>query len=258
MNWNMDRKKQSSLKADAVELIWRTVVGFSLFLLVMTAISISAHAQQTVFNVPTTDVLDKGKAYFELDVSAKPSDSAAVNKFSSFVPRLVVGAGHHIEAGVNILGNVQPGADATTIAPTIKWKWYDGEANGWAVVVGDNLFIPVHNRGYRAGTYAYTMAQKTFNKSTRVGFGGYFFSKNLVAANANRAGGQFTFEQPLNKRLSLAADWFTGRHAAGYFTPGMIFKAGSRFTGYAGYSIANQNASRGNHYFLIEFGYNLN
>jgi len=145
-----------------------------------------------------------------------------------------------------------------TISPTIKWKIYDGKDNGWAVVAGDNLFIPVRNRAYDAGTYSYLMTQKTFNKSTRVGFGGYFFSKNVVAPNANRGGGQFTFEQPVNKKLTLAADWFTGKHSAGYFSPGLIFKAGSKITGYASYTIGNQNASRGNHFFLLEFGYNFN
>src|SRR5438132_13172365 len=115
------RSRRMFFERDIFELIWRAAGGLALFALVMAALSIKAHAQQTVFNVPTTDVLDKGKVYFELDVSAKPNDSAAVNKFSSFVPRLVVGAGHHIEAGVNLLGNVQPGPDSTTIAPTIKW-----------------------------------------------------------------------------------------------------------------------------------------
>lgn len=224
----------------------------------VAAICISTPAQQTVFNVPTTDVLDKGKIYFELNVSAKPNDSAAVNKFSAFVPRLVVGAGHGIEAGVNILGNVQPGPDSTTISPTIKWKAYDGKENGWAVVLGDNVFIPVQNRAYNMGTYSYVMTQKTFAQSTRIGFGGYFFSKNVAAPNANRAGGQFTFEQPISKKITLAADWFTGRHGAGYFTPGVVFKVGPKVTGYASYSIGNQNASRGNHYFLLELGYNFN
>lgn len=236
---------------------WKATVGFGLWVLLMTMPAIKAGAQQTVFNVPTTDVLDKGKVYFELDVSAKPNDSTAVSKFSSFVPRLVLGAGHRIEAGVNILGNIQPGPDSTTIAPTIKWKAYDGGDNGWAMVLGNNLFIPIRNRTYRAGAYAYAMTQKTFKKNTRVGFGGYFFSKNVVAANANRAGGQFTLEQPLNKKVTLAADWFSGRHGAGYFTPGVVFKVGSKITGYASYSIGNQNASRGNHYFLMEFGYNF-
>lgn len=238
--------------------IFEIVFASAAFAIFIAAMCLNGQAQQTVFNVPTTDVLDKGKVYFELDVSAKPNDSAAVNKFSSFVPRLVVGAGHHIEAGVNILGNIQPGPDSTTISPTIKWKLYDGGDNGWAMVVGDNVFIPVRNRAYNAGTYTYAMTQKTFKQGTRIGFGGYFFSENVVAPNANRAGGQFTFEQPLNKKVTLAADWFTGKHAAGYFTPGVVFKVGKKITGYASYSIGNQNPSGGNHYFLLEFGYNFN
>jgi hypothetical protein len=239
-------------------IVFLVALRVCLSLLTVTVFAVTTHAQQTVFNVPTTDVLDKGKTYFELDVSARPSDSQAVRSFSSFVPRLVFGAGHRIEAGVNILGNIQPGPDATNISPTIKWKAYDGKDNGWAMVLGNNLFIPVHHRAYHAGDYTYLMTQKTFNRSTRIGFGGYFFSKNVVAPNATRGGGQFTFEQPLNKKITLAADWFTGKHSAGYFTPGVIFKAGPKITGYAAYTIGNQNAASGNHFFLLEFGYNFN
>ena len=85
-----------------------------------------AHGQQTIFNVPSTDVLDKGKVYAELDASLKPTDGAVVPKFSSFVPRVVVGAGSRIEIGLNVTGNIQPGADSTTLVPTIKWKPYQG------------------------------------------------------------------------------------------------------------------------------------
>jgi len=113
------------------------------------------HAQQTIFNVPTTDVLDKGKVYAELDVSFKPTDSDAVSKFSSFVPRVVVGAGSNVEVGLNITGNIQPGADSTTLVPAIKWRPYQGKGNGVAIVVGDHVFIPVRNRVYNAGNYVY-------------------------------------------------------------------------------------------------------
>ncbi|HXS00785.1 MAG TPA: hypothetical protein VN724_09445, partial [Pyrinomonadaceae bacterium] len=125
------------------------------------------------------------------------------------------------------------------------------------MVVGDNLFIPVRNRAYDAGNYVYTEISKTFKTGTRITFGGYDFTRDVVAS-ANRAGGQFGFEQPLNKKVTFAADWITGKHSAGYFTPGIIFKAGSSVTGYAGYSIGNQNASGGNHFFLLELGYNFN
>jgi hypothetical protein len=226
------------------------------FVLLSGAMSL-AFGQQTIFNVPSTDVLDKGKVYFELDASLKPTDGAVAPKFSSFVPRVVVGAGGRVEIGLNITGNIQPGADSPTLVPTIKWKPYQGENNGWAIVIGDNLFIPVRNRAYDAGNYVYAEMSKTFKSGTRVTFGGYDFTDNVVAS-ANRAGGQFGFEQPLNKKVTFAADWLTGKHGAGYFTPGIVFKVGPKLTGYAGYSIGNTNASNGNHFFLLEVGYNVN
>jgi hypothetical protein len=88
--------------------------------------------------------------------------------------------------------------------------------------------------------------------------GGYFFSKNVVALKASRAGEQFAFEQQVNSRLSIIADLFTGKHAAGYFTPGFNFKPYPKVTGYLGYSIGNSNASRGNHFFYAAIGINLN
>jgi len=217
----------------------------------------AAHAQQTIFNVPTTDVLDRGKVYGEVDVSLKPTDSALVSKFSSFVPRVVVGAGSGVEIGLNLTGNIQPGADSTTLVPAIKWKPYQGKNNGVAIVVGDNLYLPVRNRAYNAGNYVYAEISKTFKSGTRLTAGGYDFTRNVVAS-ANRAGGQFGFEQPLNKKATLAADWFTGKHGAGYFTPGLVFKVGPKVTGYAGYSIGNQNLANGNHFFLLELGSNFN
>lgn len=217
-----------------------------------------AHAQQTVFNVPTTDVLPADKVYVELDVTVKPTDSPALRHFSSFVPRLVVGVGGGVEVGVNIFGNIQPGPDMTTIVPVVKWKFYDGKDNGWAIVIGDNLFIPVRNRSYHFGTFAYVMTQKTFKPGTRIGFGGNFFSRNVVAPNASRAGGQFTFEQPITRKLNFNTDWFTGRHANGYVTTGGVYKLTNRLTGGAAYSIGNSNASNGNHFMYFELGYNVN
>src|SRR5215813_6708612 len=173
----MNTNKNRQLRSDNYQLSTKGANGFAVWLLLMALLSIKAQAQQTVFNVPTTDVLDKGKVYFELDVSAKPNDSPALNKFSSFVPRVVVGAGHRIEVGLNVTGNIQPGADSTTLVPTFKWKIYDGGDNGWAMVVGEHLFVPVHNKGYDIGNHNYLMVQKTFSTKTRIGFGGGVFTR---------------------------------------------------------------------------------
>ena len=217
----------------------------------------STQGQQTVFNVPSADVLDRGKVYAELDVSFKPSDSEVTTKFSSFVPRVVLGVGKDVEVGLNLTGNIQPGQDSTTLVPAVKWKFYNGKDNGWSLLGGTHVFIPVRNRTYDTGNYSYLEFSKTFKSGTRLTAGGYAFTRHVVT-EAARGGGQFAFEQPLTPKCSFAADWFTGKHSVGYFTPGVIFKAGPRITGYAGYSIGNQNASRGNHFFLLELGYNFN
>lgn len=224
------------------------------------ALSSPSRAQQTVFNVPSGDVLDKGKVYGELDVSFKPNKDPdnVVQRFSSFVPRVVVGAGGRVEVGLNVTGNIQPGDDTTTLVPAIKYKLYDRGNHGWAFIIGDHLFVPVRNKSYDAGNYAYAQFTKTFTTNTRLTFGGYHFSKDVVAVDAQRAGGQFAIEQPLTSKVSLAADWYTGNHAAGYFTPGITAKPHSKVTAYLGYSIGNRNVNRGNHFFLAEIGVNFN
>lgn len=214
-------------------------------------------AQQTIFNVPSSDVLDRGKVYGELDVTFKPNDGDSVGRFSSFVPRVVVGTGGRVEIGLNLTGNINPGDDSTTLVPAIKFKAYDGGDNGWSIVVGDNVFIPVRNKSYDVGNYVYAQVSKTFKSKTRLTAGGYHFSDNVVAAS-QRAGGQFGFEQPVTDKFGVAADWYTGKHAAGYFTPGINFKPHPKVTGYVGYSIGNTGASEGNHFVYTAIGINFN
>jgi len=217
----------------------------------------AAGAQQTIFNVPSTDILGRGKVYGELDAAFKVNDQTALNRFSSFIPRVVVGVGGNVEVGLNITGNIQPGADSTTLVPTGKWRFYQNEKSGIALIAGTDLFIPVRNRTYHLGTYSYVAISKTINK-TRLTGGGYVASKNVFAPEAVRGGGQFGIEQTVSSKFSVAADWITGKHASGYFTPGFIYKPTSRLTTYWAYSIGNINASNGNHFFLFEAGYNFN
>ena len=76
----------------------------------------------------------------------------------------------------------------------------------------------------------------------------------LTAALANSSG----VEQPVNHRLTLAAEWYTGNTAVGYVNPGVILKLTSKFTLYGAYQIGNAGVTKGNHQFLYEIGYNFN
>lgn len=216
------------------------------------AYSLPAAAQETIFNVPNGDILDKGKVYGEFDFSYLADTSTA-----GYTPRVVVGIGHRVEVGVNVDGITSPGPSSTSPTPTIKWKAYDGGKNGWSFLLGNDVFIPAQNRSYDAGNYFYAEFAKTLKTQTRFTFGAFDFTSQVVASG-NKAGGQFGVEQPVNKRLALAADWFTGNHAIGYFTPGAVIKLSSKATAYAAYEIGNSGVSQGNHLLLLELGWNFN
>ncbi len=223
-------------------------LSFLLFLLAAHAVC----AQQTVFDVPSADVLDKGKVYGELDGTAQSADP-----LFTYTPRIVVGIGHQMEAGVNFDGLSSPTIGQLEVSPTIKWRPWRNDASGWCFYVGDELFFPVRDRTYNAGNYFYAAFAKQWKRGTRITFGAYDFTRNVVAA-ANRAGAQLAFEQPLTPRLTLAAEWYSGNQADGYVNTGLNYKLTKKLTLYAAYQVGNANVTKGNHQFLWELGYNFN
>jgi hypothetical protein len=225
---------------------------YGLLLSFVLMLARDASAQQTVFNVPSGDVLDRGKVYGELDITYKRSATSGAS-----TPRLVAGMGHRIEVGLNLNGIGVPGIVQTTPTPTFKWKAYEDGKRGWALLLGDDLFIPAHNRTYNIGNYVYAEVTKTWKTKTRATVGAYQFTRDVVALGQH-AGGQFAIEQPVGSRVTLAADWYTGTHALGYVTPGMVVKVTAKFTWYGSYQIGNSGLSSGNHQVLIELGWNVN
>ncbi len=220
--------------------------------LLIVLAAVAGCAQETIFNVPSGDILDRGKVYGELDITYRPDDGAA-----GFTPRVVVGVGHRVEIGLNLNGLGTPGPEQTTPTPTIKWKAYDGGKNGWAFLVGDDLFVPVQNRTYDVGNYVYAEFTKTWKTKTRATFGGYYCTAHVLTSG-HRGGGQFGIEQPVGSRVTLAADWYTGHHSLGFVTPGIVVKVTSKLTWYGSYQIGNSGVTNGNHQFLTEIGWNFN
>ena len=209
-------------------------------------------AQQTVFNVPSADVLAKGKFYGELDVTYRNSSGGA-----TLTPRAVVGVGHRFEAGINLNGFGLPGQQSFTPTPTLKWEIYDGQHNGWSWLVGDDLYIPAQNRTYNVGNYVWTELAHAWKSGTRATFGAFQISPNVVAVK-QKAGGQFAIEQRIDSRVTFAIDWFTGDSSIGYLTPGVVIKVTRQLTWYATYQLGNHRLTEGNHQFLFELGWNFN
>lgn len=207
------------------------------------AARVDARAQQTIFNVPSADVLDRGKLYLETDQYLRfwdtDSDEAAV-----FLVRGVVGLGGNVEVGLNTGTFDYLHRSAPFVDAAIKWRPVHAEIGAEespstvSLIVGDHLGYSLRDGvSPRTRNFAYAAGAFRAATQTRIGAGAYHVTKH-VFTDEDRFGVQLTAEQPVRavKGLTLAADWFSGD--GGYLTAG-LFQAADRFTFYAGYGFAN-------------------
>jgi hypothetical protein len=223
--------------------------------LFLAALAASALAQQTIFNVPSADVLDPGKVYLEVDELFRPTDP----KFSSTTVRGVIGVVPRMEAGVNFGGLVSPGPVVPTA--TVALKLQPVRAGDFAVTAGGYglFYVRGSEDGNPAGMGYGFVSYRLPKLGTRIEVGGWYASAGFVHPphqlfGSSTGGALATIEQPLPwvKGLTLAADWWSGENAIGYASPGLIYTFG-HWTAYAAYSIKNGD-SKGNGG-LIELGY---
>jgi len=218
-------------------------------LLALTFSAPGLRAQQTVFNVPSADVVDPGKTYFEWDATVGDSSPSA-----ALTPRSVHGIGHGIETGVNVSSFNVPDAGSVVFTPTIKWKFYQEKSLGLDFFGGEHLYLPLTKRSYNVGSFTYIASAKTFKSGTRLAAGAFDFSAHVVD-RANRGGIFASIEQPINARFSAATDWFSGNTGAGYVTPGISAKVTSTVTVMTGFQMGNSGFAQGNHSVLVVIGW---
>jgi hypothetical protein len=215
----------------------------------LAAAAAPLHAQQTIFNVPSADVLGGGKVYLEADELFRPTEP----RFSATTVRGVVGALPGVEAGVNFGGLVSPGPAAPTATVTVKLQPI--AAGGFALTAGGfgKFFLRGREDGAPSGLGWVHVSFKVPGSGTRLAGGGWYSSAGYARA-ASTGGALASVEQPVPwiSGLTLAADWWSGENTIGYLAPGLVFAAG-QWTGYAAYAIKNGDprGSAG----LLELGY---
>jgi hypothetical protein len=230
-------------------------------------------AQSTIFNIPTTDTVSKGKVYAEFDFLPQVPGTD-VSRTYLYNPRMVVGGPANLEFGVNfpMYDTRMGGGSSTTtgyIQPNMKWKFYENEQAGVAISAGGLLNTPLNNRdGQDTWGMLYGLISKKVKRSD---FGPRFHAGpyGIVSANQDPSRGPVSFlgpragvilgiEQPVSKRISFVADWFSGKNGYGYFTPGVSIAVPGNGLFNAGYSIGNDswedpNATK-NRYLFFYYG----
>jgi hypothetical protein len=214
----------------------------------------AAFAQLTIFNVPTTDVVDKGKAYFEFDYLLQIPKPAGRSRLFVYDPRLIIGLGSGVEVGINVNSLYRSGATNVFLQPNVKWRFFDNKTDGIAAAAGGILYTDVSPREI-GPTYGLLYAE--ISKKVRSGtYAPRFHAGTYGIVHAGsawvgpKAGAFFGYEQPIQSKASIVADWITGKNSFGYFTPGLSFTLPLNSVFNAGYSFGNDSFHGNDNRFL--------
>ena len=218
---------------------------------------LTAVAQSTLFNVPSTDVVPEKKVYLEFDFFSH-LQSHSNGGFQVYAPRAVFGVGKRIEVGMNISAVDTLAPDQPIyVSPNVKWQFYSNEGNGVAAAGGALLYTPV---AHRAGADTYGFLYSVVSKKVKGNYGprltgGAYTLPGLRSGLGTQGGAIVGYEQPLFKRVTFVSDWFSGKNAFGYVTPGLSITLPKNSLFNVGYSIGNQG--RGNNALFVYYGITL-
>ncbi len=199
----------------------------------------TAFAQSTIFNIPTTDVVAPKKVYFEFDFISH-LENHDKGGFQTYVPRVVVGVGKGVEVGLNVAATDSIGSTVVYAQPNIKWRFYGDDDKGVATSVGVIAYTPLKDRDVNdTFGFFYGNISKKFkgDYGPRLTFGGYGIAD--LDAGVDKGDVLVGYEQPIAKKASFVADWFSGKNGFGYVTPGFSFTLPKNQVFNIGYSIGN-------------------
>ena len=203
---------------------------FAAAVLVLAILGALARGQETVFNVPSPDILQKGRIYLETDQYL--ADDAGFG-----LVRGVYGLARDVEIGVNAGPFDHRHSSVAFVDGTVKWRPVEAASGG--LFLGNHLGANVNgDPAHDVRDYAYGAGYLVLARGgTRISAGPYYATEDYFAPEA-RWGAQLTLEQPIAavEGLTAAADWYSGSGAAA--TTGLVWTR-RPWTFYAGYGFAN-------------------
>lgn len=207
---------------------------------------------QTVFNVPSADVTEKGHIFLQQEVQTTPWNTDTALFSTSYT---AVGVGHNTELDATLFNVGSPATENISMGvgfksaipiPGLKEKFPERE---FKLTVGSNILIGLQGNGI--GNWTYTHLSGRLPKiNTRltagVSYGGrQVFGQNTTSFIA-------AVEQPITKKFNIIGDWYSGsEHFAGYLIVGGSYAFKKNTTLYVGYQIPN-SPNVGTSGFVIE------
>jgi len=197
-------------------------------------------ATQTIFNVPSADVTEKGHVFVQQEAQSTPwnTDTAFVSTTYA-----AVGIGHNTELDATLFNVGSPATQNISLGvgfksaipiPGLKEKFPERE---FKFTIGSDMLLGLEGNGGGNWSYAH-LSGRVPKLNTRLTGGVSYGGRQVFGQNT------FSFiggvEQPVTKKLTLIGDWFSGsEHWAGYLITGFSYALPKNTTLYAGYQIPN-------------------
>jgi len=220
--------------------------------LAITLFALPAAAQTTIFNIPSADTQSRGSWGIEADFITKPV-SYREGGYQTYGYRVSYGVGNRTEVGTNFYLTKGLG-DATGQAEfSLKQNIYRNEKLGVSVSGGTVVFVPVRpQNGDKTAIMVYGNASKTIeplNGLTVTGGVYHVFRGNNFGT---KTGVMAAAVQPIAKKFSFVADWYSGKNRLGYSSAGINYQISTRQYILSGYNFGN--SGRGNNAFAAYYG----
>lgn len=220
-----------------------SVFGRCFFLacaLLLAAWATPVYAQQTIFNVPSADVTPKGRVFVQNEAQTR---FFGTQQYYNATQYAAVGIGFNTEIDTTLVNlsapdsnNMSLGVGFKTYLPLLT-KRYAAREFKWTT----GTLVPISLDGRGVGNWTYThLSGRLPCLNTRLTAGvnvgtRQIFGRNQVSAIAG-------VEQPIGKKLTVLADWYSGAHSSAYFIPGVSYALPKNITLYVGYQIPNNRS----------------
>jgi hypothetical protein len=224
------------------------------FCLLISVGSFTAFSQTTIFNIPSTDVVERKLFYVEADFITN-FKSFEKDGFQTYGYRTVYGAKRNFEIGTNFFYTRTGGGSPKEFQPNFKWKSYSNETYGVEMSTGAILFVPLNrSAGSRPFGMIYSNASKTVPRAGGMKLtGGMYTALGTKSDFGTQFGAIVGIEQPIKGKLSFIGDWYSGKNQFGYSAAGFNFEISTKQSFSAGYNFSNTN--RANNAFSAFYSY---
>ncbi len=207
-----------------------------------------AYAQQTIFNVPSADVLEKDKNFLQHESQFRGKDQGQFYNSANYFSH---GIGSNTEIDVTQFNLSSPASENISVSVGTKTVLPLAEKeNAYQPKLILGAMLPISLQGNGSGHWLYGASSITLPQTnTRLTAGFSSGTKQMFGKNVNAFMGGI--EQKITNDFSLIGDWYSGHQNWGLAALGFSYALPQDFTFYGGYQIPNSKRS-GRNSFVIE------